>query len=181
MDGGTPDDLASFAFSPGLSADLLGPYPIATELLKLEEFSHLESASIDFLFRNEPKMKHTHAVLGTACMPRVNGELSPLFDWLLECRLGRMPDFLIVLDAGYWSTANARSREILTYHELCHCVQSVDAYGAPRFSKTTGLPIFAISPHDIEEFDAVVRRYGAHTDGLQQFILAATEHYEKPP
>jgi hypothetical protein len=111
-------------------------------------------------------------------MPRVNGELSSLFDWMLERLLGRVPDFLIVLDGGHWAKADARAREILIYHEICHCVVAVDAYGAPKFSRTTGLPVWALTPHDVEEFNAVVRRYGAHTQAIQEFILASTEHYD---
>ena len=165
-------------FSLGISADLQGPYVIAAELLKLEEFAHLESATIDFMFRHTPKVKHTRTILGWACMPRVNGELAPMFDWLLERALGRMPTFLIVLDSSFYAAATLRDREILVYHEMCHLVQSVDDYGAPKFSRTTGLPVFGISMHDVEEFNAVVRRYGAHTQAIQEFILASTEHYD---
>lgn len=155
-----------------------GPYPIATALIELDEHAHLQHATIDFLFKHKPKVKHTRVIVGTAHMPHVNGDLSPLFDWMLANLLGREPTFLITLDFGYWSQATDRQREILVYHELCHCVQAVDGFGAPKFSRITGLPIFGISPHDVEEFDAVIRKYGAHDIGLQQFVLAATEHYE---
>lgn len=156
-----------------------GPYPIAAALIELDEHAHLQHATIDFLFRHKPKVKHTRTILGTAYMPSVNGDLSPLFDWMLARLLGREPTFLITLDFSYWRDATARQREILVYHELLHCAQAVDAYGAPKFSRTTGWPVYAIAPHDVEEFDAVIRKYGAHDIGLQQFVLAATEHYEE--
>lgn len=158
------------------------PATIAERLLNLPEHAHLREgdASIDWLMRAEPKIKGGRHVLGTAYMPRVNGELSELFDWMLERLLGRMPDFLIVLDLGYWETATPLQREILCYHELCHCVQKVDRYGAPRFTKE-GLPVWGLRGHSVEEFTEVVARYGAWNDEIREFVAAVAAHDSSPP
>src|SRR5690606_21448859 len=126
------------------------PATIADRLLDLPEHAHLRDgeARIDWLMRVHPKFKGGRIVLGTASMPRVNGELSELFDWMLERLLGRMPDFLIVLDLSYWEAATPLQREIICYHELCHCVQKVDRYGAPRFTRE-GLPVWGLREHDV--------------------------------
>jgi putative metallopeptidase len=48
-----------------------------------------------------------------------------------------------------------------------------DAFGAPKFRKSTGMPAFTLRCHDVEEFVSVVRRYGAAAAGVQAMIDAA--------
>jgi hypothetical protein len=152
------------------------PATIAARLLELEEHQHLKDhdATIDWLIRNEPKCKGGRRVLGTAYIPMVQGELRDCFEWLLSALLGRWPDFLIVIDREYWEQADARAREILVYHELSHCVQKFDAYGAPRFHKD-GRPMWGLRGHDVEEFTATVKRYGSWSDEIKLFVAAARE------
>ena len=61
----------------------------------------------------------------------------------------------------------------LVEHELSHCGVERDAFGAPKFKKSTGLPSFTLVGHDVEEFVGVVRRYGAAAAGVQAMIDAA--------
>jgi Putative phage metallopeptidase len=56
-------------------------------------------------------------------------------------------------------------------HELYHCAQALDAFGDPKFTED-GEPVWAIRPHDIEEFSGVVRRYGAVLPDQKRFIEA---------
>lgn len=154
------------------------PVRIAARLLRLAEFQHLVDgeAAIDYIFRTEQLIDQQRRVLGTMCMPRVNGRLSSLFDWMLEDKLGRMPDFLMIIDHGFWfDEAGPVEREILVYHELCHAAQAIDAHGGPRFTRD-GVAVWAIKGHDIEEFNAVVSRYGAWKDDIKAFLEAAGEH-----
>ena len=150
------------------------PGAVALELLKLPEFGHLRDgeAKIEWLMRKFEKIKAGRRVLGTCYMPMVQGELRDMFEWLLYDLFKILPDFLIVIDNEYWQEAGARDREILVYHELMHCGQKVDQYGEPKFTRE-GLPCWAILGHDVEEFVAVVRRYGAHSGDIQRFIEAA--------
>jgi len=55
-----------------------------------------------------------------------------------------------------------------------------DAFGAPKFKKSTGLPSFTLRGHDVEEFVGVVRRYGAAAAGVQAMIDAAAEGRRSP-
>ncbi|WP_202907425.1 putative metallopeptidase [Sinorhizobium meliloti] len=65
----------------------------------------------------------------------------------------------------------------LVQHELCHAVQATDAFGAPKFSRSTGRPVFTIRGHDVEEFVGVVHRYGADAPGIRAILDAAN----RPP
>jgi hypothetical protein len=91
--------------------------------------------------------------------------------------LGRTPDFLIVLDYEYWTEATPLQREILVHHELLHASQAKDLFGAPRFDRD-GNPMWALRPHDLEEFNDVVRRYGVHSEDVETFLRAITENME---
>lgn len=159
------------------------PYVIAGPILEMDEHRDIAAggAVIDWLFRAEVKKKQGRFILGTCYMPRVTGDLSDLFDHLLERMLGRRPDFLIVLSWDYWRDASPREREILCFHELKHASQAKDMFGSPRFNRETGAPIWAILGHDIEEFDDVVRRYGVHSADLERFLHAITENMERTP
>jgi len=163
------DDAGAFG-RPNMA--VLGP--IVDKVLRMPEHRHLveNEARIEWLMRNEPKVKAGRYVAGTAYKPKVNGELSGMFDWLLGAYFGEFPDFLIVLDREYWLQATALQREILVFHELSHCIQAEDQYGAPKFDRD-GNPVFAILGHDIEEFNSVVSRYGKHSDDVRSFIEAA--------
>ena len=145
-------------------------------LVKLPEHRHLSDgeARVEWLFRTHAEVKAGRTILGTAFMPTVNGRLAPVFDWLIERLFGEPPAFLIVLDFQFWADATPREREILVYHEMLHCTQALDPYGAPKFDRD-GLPVWAIQGHDVEEFAATVRRYGAYSEDIRQFIAAAGE------
>lgn len=149
--------------------------PIVDRVLRMPEHRHLveDDAVIHWLMREEPKVKQGRMILGTCYMPKVNGELSSLFDWMIERMLGEAPDFLIILDAGYWADATDLQREILVFHELSHADRARDADGEPKCSPITGEPLWAIRGHDIEEFNHVVARYGSQVHGVAEFIEAA--------
>lgn len=153
------------------------PVDIYSRLVASEpEFQVLKDGSPDvaFMFRQEPQFKGGRIILGTVHMPMVNGTLSKLFDWLLEDKLGLSPTYLFMLDLEFWRGADPRRREILMFHEMKHCDQAVDQYGAPKFTRD-GQPVWRLVGHDIEEFNEVVRRYGAYSDDLRNFRGAMQE------
>jgi hypothetical protein len=163
----------------GLPADK-DPRVIAEKVLDFDEHNDIRSgnALIDYLFRTTEKRKHGRKVLGMCyAKPGVQGDLSDLFDDMLVRLLGRTPDFLIVLDYEYWTEATPLQREILVHHELLHASQAKDLFGAPRFDRD-GNPMWALRPHDLEEFNDVVRRYGVHSEDVETFLRAITENME---
>lgn len=153
------------------------PVAISKHLLQeCPEFQHLVEgeAEIAFLLAAGEVIKNGKQVLGMAHMPTVQGQLKGVFSWMLVRVMGFDPDFLITLDLEFWESASERDREILVYHELCHCVQKVDREGEPRWSED-GLPVWGIVDHDVNEFVATVRRYGAYSEEIREFIAAAGE------
>jgi hypothetical protein len=150
------------------------PCEIAGRLVDdLEEFAYLRTgeAVILFLMRVEPKIKAQRMILGEMCLPRFMGSLASLGTWLLAKVCGDVPDFIMLLDTTWWQQAPPIAREALVYHELMHAAHAVDKEGEPRFTPE-GMPIWDIKGHDLEEFDAVVRRYGAWKGDIQSFIKA---------
>lgn len=156
------------------------PRVIAEKVLDFPEHTDIYNggADIGWLFRTTEKIKTGRRILGTCyCAPKVQGDLAPLFDDMLTRLLGRIPDFLVVLDFDYWNEATPLQREILVHHEFLHASQAKDIFGAPRFDRD-GHPMWALRAHDIEEFNDVVRRYGVHSEDVEAFLRAITENME---
>lgn len=145
-------------------------------LAQCPEHAHLKDgeAVVDFLLVGMPVIKAGRQVIGMAHLPRVQGQLKGVFVWMLMRTFGRLPDFLITLDREYWMGSTDRDREILMYHEMCHCIHAVDRDGEPRYDED-GRPVWALKAHDVEEFEATVRRYGAYSPDIRRFIEAAQE------
>jgi hypothetical protein len=77
-----------------------------------------------------------------------------LYEWF-----GRVPAFLITLDAQYARDCGDLEWCALVEHELYHVGHRLDEFGEPAFTKD-GLPKLGIRGHDVEEFTGIVRRYG---------------------
>jgi Putative phage metallopeptidase len=141
----------------------------APEMSDLREYR----PDVGFLFRLEDKVKAGRRVLGSMHLPGVNGELSGVFDWMLERVFGVPPVFLMILEKGWWMDAGDREREALVFHECLHARIAEDKWGAQRFSKETGEPVWAIRGHDVEAFNAEVARYGAWKGDIADFLRSA--------
>ena len=85
---------------------------------------------------------------------------------------GQVPDFIITLDAPMWLTLDDASACALIEHELYHCSIKLDKEGNPRETPDGDL-IFGIRGHDVEQFVAVVERYGAKASHVEKMIEAA--------
>jgi hypothetical protein len=140
---------------------------------------HLSQARIGILWTTEPNGRAGRRIVGQAELmpPAIIGKwpraraVQQIEGWF-----GEMPDFLITLDAEYSAACDDASWCALVEHELYHCGQERDEFGAPKFRKS-GLPTFAMRAHDVEEFVGVVRRYGAAASNAMPIIEAA----RKPP
>lgn len=154
------------------------PREIADRLVETcEEFQQLKDGEVVLmlLMRHEEKVKQGRRILGEIALPRFMGPLAPLASWLLAKACdGHMPDYIVWFDAEWWAEATPIQREALVYHELCHAEQAADRDGEPKFDDA-GRPVWTIKGHDVEEFSAVVRRYGAWSPDIRLFIAALRE------
>lgn len=139
------------------------------------EHVHLRQASVGLLWTNVLNGRHMRAIIGQAEMPMAKGGkwAKARHDLQLRDWFGSVPDFVITLSAPYAATADDASFCALIEHEMLHCAQARTAYGVPRFSRSTGRPIFAMRGHDVEEFTSIVRRYGAKAAGVEDLVAAA--------
>lgn len=139
-----------------------------------EDHAHLRFADVGFLWAGVPNSRQMRTVVGTAELgqpratmgkwPKARAE-QQLLQWF-----GDVPDFLITLDARYAEHCDDASFCALVEHELYHCGQERDAFGAPKFTQE-GRPKYAMLGHDVEEFVGVVRRYGVGAAAGQTFEL----------
>ena len=137
------------------------------------EHIHIRQAHYAILWTNELNVKQGRRVAGTAenvifrCSAWQRGrQEQQMREWF-----GAVPELLITLDANYAAQASDSEFCALVEHELYHCGQACDEFGAPAFTKD-GLPKFTLRGHDVEEFVGVVRRYGP-TEDVQRVIDAA--------
>lgn len=138
------------------------------------EHGHLIDADLVFLWAPGGFTKAMKAVIGQAeeVMIRAGGwqkgrQEQQFYEWF-----GRVPAFMITLDASYCTQCTDAEWCALVEHELYHVAQALDEFGAPRFGKE-GRPKLKIRGHDVEEFVGVVRRYGPSVD-VKRLVDAAT-------
>ena len=151
-------------------------------VLHNEEHMHLAMAKLGVLWTNAENARHGRTIIGTAEVPTIQGNRwlrGRMFQQLREW-FGETPDFLITLSAPYAAQAGDAEFCALVEHELYHCAQKLDAYQCPAFSKETGVPLWAIRGHDVEQFTGIVRRYGADAAGVRALVEAAKEHEAHP-
>ncbi len=151
------------------------PAIIFERLIDLPEHQHFrdDGIAVEFLYRIAPKIKAGKQQLGMMALPTVQGQFKDLFEQLLCQFFGRMPHFLCILDQEFWLAADQVTREALLEHELCHVRQEVTKTGELRFDQD-GNPVYGIVGHDIEEFNYIVRKYGAWQPDIAAFISAAS-------
>jgi len=141
-----------------------------------EDHAHLRQASIGALWTTAANSRQGRAVVGQAEMgsPRAMGRWAKaraeqqVREWF-----GHIPDFILTFSAPYAAQATDAEFCALVEHELYHCGQERDEWGAPKFRKS-GLPAFTMRGHDVEEFVGVVRRYGADASGVRDLVEAAS-------
>jgi len=147
------DDYEKFLMPPddGSGLDPLVHY---AKVVAMPEHKHLAEGRprVAFLLREDPKICQCKVELGSVHMPKVQGSLKDVFTWSLQRLLGYMPDYLMIL--------------------------KTNKDGDPSYD-SDGLPVWGLVGHDIEEFDSVVRRYGAYHTTVSSFVEAALEGESK--
>lgn len=141
------------------------------------DHEHLRDAIIGFVWTTVSASRHMNQIVGQAEQPKFQGSKwsKRRQEQQIEQWFGELPDFVITIDASYAAQCDDMSFCALIEHELYHCGQALDDFGGPKFNKATGLPVFAIKGHDVEEFVGVIRRYGVGAGAGQTlaFIEAA--------
>jgi hypothetical protein len=168
-----------FAPSPELKEWARRAFIDDDAILANEDHQHLQAASLGFLWTNVENAKKGRVVIGTAEPGTPQGAMGK---WgrakaLLQVEqwFGMVPDFLITIDAAWWLQASDAEACALIEHELSHCGQATDEFGAPKFNQSTGLPMFTMKAHDFEGFVGIARRYGAIEPGVRDLMDALQE------
>src|SRR5690606_3683592 len=136
--------------------------------LSNDDHAHLEDAYIGFLWTNAPGTHQGREVLGTAEIfsPKGQAWVKARQEAQVLAWFGVVPDFIITLSAPFVAERLDRHDHVsvcaLIEHELYHCGQAFDEYGAPRFRRD-GRPAYSMKGHDVEEHIGVVERYGAYS------------------
>jgi hypothetical protein len=128
------------------------PAAIARVLIKTAHHSHLANASIGYLYKKDIKGRGV-VVWGRAS--KVGGKLAH-YSHL---------DFLIEINWTVWRHLSPARRIALLDHELAHCGREDTEKGEK----------YVILPHDLEEFHAIARRWGAWRPSLADFANALGE------
>lgn len=139
--------------------------PLAAPLIAAD-FPHLlkHNVRIEYVFRSKTSIKNGLSVWGMCRkVSSLNAFLAAREETPEEKR--QEPFFVIDLSEPVWRYLNAKHREALLHHELCHA-------GA-EYDDKSNTKLFLI-PHDLEEFKATYAKYGAWSEAIKNF-LAATE------
>lgn len=122
---------------------------------------HLKDADLAFLWAAQENTSKMRRIVGQceevtfrAGTWQKGRQEQQMHEWF-----GRVPTYLITLDAFYANECSDVEWCALIEHELYHIAQRTDEFGAPAFTKD-GLPKLGIRGHDVEEFVGIVRRYG---------------------
>jgi len=163
-----PDDVVV----PGSDHD---PRTIAAGLVSTDpDHIHLKMGEVNilFLFRRDPKFTQDKMELGSLSLPTFQGKSGALAKWLMIRSFGTLPDFVMILDQTFWEQAPLEQKIALVDHELMHGTVARNKDGEERFGDD-GRPVWAIRPHDIEEFDRIVAKHGAWSPDITRFLAAA--------
>lgn len=181
MDGYTAPD--TFVPAPELTDWINAVYISDSGPFYTPEHAHLSGAFIGCLWTNTANIKQGRQIVGQAEMPERSSKggkwQKARADQQLREWFGNVPTFLLTFDAFHAQGCDDTSFAALVDHELFHCAQAQDEFGAPKFSKETGEPVYCLRGHDVEEFVGVVRRFGIQAAGenAMDFVLAAS----RPP
>lgn len=153
----------AFVPAPELERWAIGTFIEEGATLENEDHAHLRDASVAFLWTDVPCDRGMVGVVGEAWVPVVQGNKWQRKRWEQQLRDWFGPrnlDFLITIDAVYAASVDDLAFCALIEHELYHCAQETDGFGAPKFTRE-GYAKLGIRRHDVEEFVGIVARYGA--------------------
>jgi predicted metallopeptidase len=124
--------------------------------IQRQHHQHLRGQRLEVVFRSEAAKDRGKVVLGKA--RKVTGLNAFLAHSETE------PFFLIELAEDVWETLTDEAREALIDHELSHFGVAINDQAET---------VLQINPHDLEEFNDIVRRHGLWRADLEAFAAAA--------
>lgn len=173
----------TFEPAPDLLAWLMDTFVAEGAPLNNPDHAHLAMATLGVLWTNVPNSRNGRRIVGQAEFKPPSSSMGKWARARAECQIvgwfGSQPDFMLTFDAEYAARCSDAEFCALVEHELYHCGQGRDEYGAPRFLKS-GMPAFEMRGHDIEEFTGVMKRYGAKAAHAEAFAQAAALTAEVP-
>lgn len=175
------DSRVTFAPAPDVAAWVEATFFDEASTVHNPDHGHLADASIGFLWTVVENTRKGKRVIGQCEEGKPQGAMGKWSRARAEQQIvewfGQIPNFIITLDAEYCQHCGDAEFMALVEHELYHAAQDTDEFGQPKFSKSTGEPVFTMRGHDVEEFVGVVRRYGADAAGVRALVDAAN----RPP
>lgn len=130
---------------------------IAEELIP-DYHPHLEGQRVEYVFVDTIPNKGGKQVWGTM---RKISSLPAYLAFAGDADSEDVPPFFcMVITKPVWEQLPDKSKVALVDHELCHATLEEDK--------------LKVAPHDLEEFTAIVERYGLWRKDIQDFITAAT-------
>ncbi|UUT22144.1 putative metallopeptidase [Pseudomonas sp. T8] len=126
-----------------------------------EDHAHLLDADIRIMWASSSFEKQERRLLGQAEQVafRAGGWQKARMEQQMRDWFGDVPAFIITLAADYCAQCSDAEFCALIEHELYHLAHAKDKYGQPAFTKE-GAPKLEMRGHDVNEFVAIVERYG---------------------
>jgi hypothetical protein len=172
------DPMGEFRPAPELGAWAREAFIEENGPLTNPDHAHLRHAHLGWLWTNVENARQMVGIAATCELgkPQAMGKWPKArAEQQVRGWFGDIPDFIITVRTDVWSAYDDVSACSLIEHELMHAGQEKDEFGAPKFSKQTGKPIFAIRGHDVQEFVGVVARYGAVGFNVADLVQAANK------
>lgn len=113
----------------------------------------LRDARIAFVFRDKAQKQGERFILGQCT--KVPAKFQPLLEY----------DYIIWLSEDDYAGMTDKQREALIFHELYHIKYNYEADS------------WSIRPHDVQEFSAVIERYGIYSPDVRK-VKEAMDKYE---
>ena len=145
-----------------------------------EDHAHLLDADIQVMWASSSFEKQGRTVLGQAEQVafRTGGWQKARMEQQMLNWFGDVPAFIITLAADYCAQCSDTDFCALVEHELYHIAYAMDKYGQPAFTKE-GAPKLELRGHDVNEFVAIVERYGVGAPDSD--VARMVEAAKKPP
>jgi hypothetical protein len=161
--------------APELKAWVYETFLADTGELHNPQHWHLIDSDVEFMWASTAFEKKGRVVLGQCeqVMLRAGGWQKVRLEQQYRDWFGRIPKFLITIAADYSSECSDTDFCALVEHELYHIAQAVDIDGEPKFNDE-GMPVLTMRDHDVNEFTAIVSRYGASAD-VAEMVAAANQ------
>lgn len=152
------------------------PWAILERLLKdVHGFDPIRNCRVRLFWQRDGKMDVDGIAVGaTVC------KANEIDRNLAEESGGETPDIFIKIAEKTWSQLDAKQRERLLFHELCHVHPAKDANGEQKMD-SKDRPLWRIGKHPITAFHEELARYGAEmVIGSNQAVLDAAARADAP-